>query len=84
MNQTHHIKWLIVTESGLTLVSILMSNDDLDMEGKSDVWEDTEANVGEDLNGEDVYVSDVVPVSVKFPMGSDVTLVRNFSRILWN
>ena len=48
----------------MTVVTIWMINSDSDMECGSGVESYSELNVGEELNGKEVNVSNVVPVSV--------------------
>ena len=40
-----------------------MRNNDSDMECDIDIKSDSEVNVGEEVNGKDMNMSDVVPVS---------------------
>ena len=50
-----------------------MRNDNSDMEYKIDVESDSEVNVGGEVNGENVNMSDVVTVSGEFSMGHSDT-----------
>ena len=68
MKLSHHIKWLILSDLGMTLVPRRIINNDSDTEYKNDVESDSEVNVGEEVN-----VSEVSPVSGELSTGAVVT-----------